>query len=217
MGLKQFERRLERLVEGAFTKAFRSGLQPVEIGRRLVREIDDRRTVGVRGVIAPNRFTIWVSPDDRERMEGFEAVMVRELADYAREHARNERYRFVGHLHIEVETDEGMQRGDLVVDAEVDDEGLGLAGSVLLPDGERVALGDDTTVIGRHAECQIALDDRKVSRRHAEIRPDGDEFRLVDLGSTNGTEVNGSAVTEHVLADGDTIKVGDTALRFEAS
>ena len=67
MGLQQFERRLERLVEGAFAKAFRSGLQPVELGRRLSREMDLQRTVGVHGLIAPNKFTVALSPSDSER------------------------------------------------------------------------------------------------------------------------------------------------------
>ena len=58
MGLQRFERRLERLVEGGFGKAFRSGLQPVEIGRRLVRELDAGRTLGVRGTVVPNHFVV---------------------------------------------------------------------------------------------------------------------------------------------------------------
>ena len=70
MGLQRFERRLERLVEGAFTKAFRSGLQPVEIGRRLVRELDAGRTLGVRGTVAPNRFSCGSRPEDAERFAG---------------------------------------------------------------------------------------------------------------------------------------------------
>ena len=62
MGLQQFERRLERLVEGVFAKAFRSGLQPVELGRRLAREMDLHRTVGIRGTISPNHFDIALAP-----------------------------------------------------------------------------------------------------------------------------------------------------------
>ena len=72
MGLQRFERRLERLVEGTFSKAFRSGgLQPVEIGRRVGREMDAGRTLGVRGTIAPNKFTVWLSADDLESFSGF--------------------------------------------------------------------------------------------------------------------------------------------------
>ena len=217
MGLKQFERRLEQLVEGAFSKAFRSGLHPVEIGRRVVREMDDQRQVGVRGVVVANRFTVWLGPEDRERFEGIEASLVRDLADYAREHAREEGYHFVGAVTITIDTDEGMRKGDLYVDAEVNDEGVGLVGSLLTPDGERVRLGSETAVIGRLEGCAVTLDDAKVSRRHAEIRPAGDGYRLIDLGSTNGTEVNGRSVTEHALSDGDRIKFGDTVLTFEAS
>ncbi|HVM40552.1 MAG TPA: DUF3662 and FHA domain-containing protein [Acidimicrobiia bacterium] len=217
MGLKQFERKLEQLVEGAFAKAFRSGLQPVEIGRRIVREIDDKRTVGVRSVIAPNRFTVWVSEDDHTELSGLEHALLRELADYAREHARQEGYRFVGPVEVELEVDPGMQRGDLYVDAEIDDAGGGAVGTVVTPDGEQIRLGARTVTIGRLESSDITVDDPKVSRKHAEIRPDADTFRVVDLGSTNGTEVNGRLVTEHVLEDGDQIRVGDTLLRFKAS
>ena len=76
MGLQRFERRLERLVEGAFGKAFRSGLQPVEIGRRLVREMDTGRTLGVRGTVVPNQFTVRVAEADLERFDGFHEALV---------------------------------------------------------------------------------------------------------------------------------------------
>lgn len=217
MGLKQFERKLENLVEGAFAKAFRSGLHPVEVGRRILREMDDGRQVGVRGLVAPNKFSVWLSPDDRANFSSLETSLTRELADYVREHARQEGYHFVGGIVIEFETDDGMKKGDLFVDAEVDDEGLGLVGCLVLPDGERIPLGDQTAVIGRVDECTVTLDDPKVSRRHAEIRPAGDGYRLIDLGSTNGTEVNGRPVTEQVLAEGDRIRIGDSVLVFEAS
>ncbi len=217
MGLKQFERRLERLVEGAFAKAFRSGLQPVEIGRRIVRVMDEERRVGVKGVIAPNRYTVWMSPEDRERFDGLETAMARDLAEYAREHAREEDYHFVGPVEIELETDDGMKKGDLYVDGEVDDAGVGLVGSLLLPGGKRLQLGDDPTVIGRLDECDVALSDQKVSRRHAEVRPGAEGYLVVDLGSTNGTQVNGNRVTEHLLGDGDRIHLGDTEIKFEAS
>ena len=76
MGLQKFEQRLEHLVEGVFAKAFRSGLQPVELGRRLVREMDLQRTIGVRGTLVPNRFTITLSPADRERLRPIEQTLV---------------------------------------------------------------------------------------------------------------------------------------------
>ena len=97
MGLQQFEERLERLVEGTLAKPFRSNLQPVEIGRRLTREMDLHRRVGVRGLIAPNAFAVTLSPADVSRFSNFIEALSRELADAAREHARA---RFHRRIHV---------------------------------------------------------------------------------------------------------------------
>ena len=102
MGLQQFEERLERLVEGTLAKPFRSNLQPVEIGRRLTREMDLHRRVGVRGLIAPNAFAVTLSPADVSRFSNFIDALSRELADAAREHARIEGYSFVGPVEVEI-------------------------------------------------------------------------------------------------------------------
>ena len=96
MGLQQFEQRLERLVEGAFSKTFRGDLQPVEIARRLTREMDLHRRVGVRGLIAPNVFVVTCRRDDVERFETSSTPSSRELAEAAREHARAGGLLFVG-------------------------------------------------------------------------------------------------------------------------
>ncbi len=218
MGLQRFERRLERLVEGTFSKAFRSGgIQPVEIGRRVGREMDAGRTLGVRGTVAPNRFTVWLSHDDLERFSGFHDALARELADAAREHGRDEGYQFEGLIEVSLVVDEQARRGDLRIDAEIVGEGAGTTSTLVLPDGGRVALGDEPSVIGRTPDCAIALSDPQVSRHHAEVRRGDFGFRIVDLGSTNGTQVNGVVVKEHSLADGDVIVVGATSLRYEES
>src|SRR5438270_1470584 len=111
MGLQQFERRLERLVEGVVAKAFRSGLQPVELGRRLTREMDANRTLGVRGTIAPNRFVFELSPSDHQRFGAFEDALRRELADAARQHARDEKYDFLGPVEVEIAMDPSIAPG----------------------------------------------------------------------------------------------------------
>jgi hypothetical protein len=218
MGLQQFERRLERLVEGAFAKAFRSGLQPVELGRRLSREMDLQRTVGVHGLIAPNHFRVALSQSDSERFSSFSDALVRELSEAVREHARDEGYHFVGPVQVELEPDASLGQGEFLVAGEIA-EGPGghAAGSLLLPDGSRVALGTEPVTIGRHAECDVVLEDSNISRRHAEIKRQGEDYLFVDLGSTNGSKVNGSRVKQHVLVDGDEITLGKTVLRFEAS
>jgi hypothetical protein len=218
MGLQRFERRLERLVEGAFTKAFRSGLQPVEVGRRMAREMDAGRTLGIRGTVAPNRFTVRLAPEDAERFSGFLDVLERELEDAMREHAREEGYHFIGPVSVTLEIDERAKRGDLRVAAEiVEGEGGGPVGALVLPDGRRVQLTQEPAMIGRLPDCAVALSDPQVSRHHAEIRPDHDGWRVVDLGSMNGTLVNGVRITEHVLRDGDVIVVGATSVRYEES
>ncbi|MGQ0825690.1 MAG: FhaA domain-containing protein [Actinomycetota bacterium] len=217
MGLQRFERRLERLVEGAFAKAFRSGLQPVEIGRRLVRELDAGRTLGVRGTVAPNRFTILLSQEDTDRFTGFQDALARELAESVREHARDEGYYFTGPVEVVLDVDEHRKRGDLKVVAEfVEGEG-GIVGSLVLPDGRRVQLGDTPAMIGRLPDCAVALSDAQVSRHHAEIRPENNGYRVIDLGSTNGTLVNGARVASHDLRDGDVIVIGNTSIMYEES
>lgn len=214
MGLQQFERRLERLVEGAFTRAFRSGLQPVEIARRVVRELDAGREIGVRGTVAPNDLTVRVAPDDYEHFSAYAETLEGELADAAREHARDEGYLFVGPVHVTLVPEPKLRRGECRVDARIA-EGEGAWACLALPDGRRVPLGEQVAVIGRLPECAVTLSDPQVSRHHAEIRPARDGYVLVDLGSTNGTLLNGTLIREQRLVHGDEIVVGSTRLRFE--
>lgn len=218
MGLNQFEQRLERLVEGVFAKTFRSGLKPVEVARRLTREMDLHRVVGVSGLISPNRFTIAISPSDHEQFESYAEALTRELSDAVRAHARAETYAFVGPVHVELHPDEGVGVGEFLVASEiVEAPGGASVGSLSLPDGGRIGIGEEPVTIGRLPECDVVLGDPNVSRRHAEIRRQGTGFIVLDLGSTNGTRVNGAGVKERRLVDGDEITVGGTKIRFEAS
>lgn len=215
MGLQQFERRLERLVEGAFAKAFRGQLQPVELGRRLTREMDLRRTVGVKGLIAPNHFEVFLATPDYERFEAFGDVLNRELIEAVREHAGRERYQFLGPVEITIHEDPELSTSTFAIESDWVEGVGGPSGWIVLPDGRRVGIADEIVTIGRLPECAIALDDPNVSRRHAQIRREGLDVVIVDLGSTNGTKVNGVIVREHRLLPGDTITVGTTTLRFE--
>jgi hypothetical protein len=218
MGLKGFERRLERLVEGAFARAFKSSLRPVELGRRLIREMDDQRTVNVQGnVAAPNHFTITLGADDYAQFAEIEESLVRALAEEARTHAREENYIFMGPVEVLIRKDSDLSVGSFSLSARFK-EGAGgtTGGSLVLPDGGRLPLGGGSVLIGRATDAPVRVSDSSVSRRHAEVRPSGGGWLLVDLGSTNGTRVNGMPVTERRLEDGDVISVGDASLRFEA-
>ena len=219
MGLKGFERRLERLVEGAFARAFKSSLRPVELGRRLTREMDHQRTVNVQGTMAaPNDFTITLGPEDHAQFAEIEDSLSSSLADAAREHARDEGYTFMGPVEIHLEIDPDLSAGSFSLSARFK-EGPGgtTGGALVLNDGTRITLSGTGAVIGRSPDCSVHIADSSVSRRHAEVRPEGDGWLLVDLGSTNGTRVNGATVKERRLVDGDAITVGDAKLRFEAS
>ena len=139
VGLQGFERRLERLVEGTFNKAFRSGLQPVEIGHRVTRVLDDGRTLGVNGrPVAPNNIGVYLSPADFERFESFAEALARELAEAARQHARDEGYQFVGPVTVTLVPDDTLKTGDFDVVAEIAEGAgghVGLARAARRPPG----------------------------------------------------------------------------------
>jgi hypothetical protein len=219
MGLQGFERRLENMVEGVFARVFKSNLRPVELGRRLVREMDVRRSIGVRGTpIAPNDFVITVNQQDYERFREIGDSLPRELAEAVREHARAEGYAFTGPVQVDLVPDERRRSGDFSIDCRFKqgEGGVG-AGSLVLPNNERFVLGNHVTTLGRLPDCDLTLNDANVSRRHAEIRPMGEGFVLIDLGSTNGSKVNGMRVVQHELVDGDELTFGSIRLFFEAS
>jgi Protein of unknown function (DUF3662)/FHA domain len=219
MGLQGFERRLERLVEGVFARAFRSGLKPVEIGRRLTREMDDNRSVGVSGrTVVPNSFTVYLSEADHEQFAEVHDALERELADCGREHARDEGYTFMGPVEVELVVDDSLRTGSFAIEPRMrEGEGGAGAGALVAPSGERIVLGEGITTVGRLPECNVVINDPNVSRHHAEIRPQGAGFMVVDLRSTNGTRVNGVRVSERALQDGDEVAFGNTRMRFEAS
>jgi hypothetical protein len=204
------------MVEGVFTRAFKGKVRPIDLGRRLVREMEDNRTVDVRGrTIVPNHFTFHVATEDYVALSEIADPLGQELVDAAREHANDEGYAFLGPVQMELSPDDELKSGRFEVTSRMQ-AGAG-GGVIVLPSGNRVPLGDRTVTIGRLPECDINLADPNVSRHHAELRPAGTTFMVADLRSTNGTRVNGAPVTEQTLRDGDLITVGATVLRFEAS
>ena len=220
MGLQSFEQGLERMVTGVFSRGSRATIRPVELGRRLLREMDDHRSVDVRGRrIVPNVFLFTLSPRDHAGFADIDEALVAELAETAREYARAEGYHFMGPVAVEMVVDNALKPGRFTVTSRMKEGGGGSgAGALVLPSGERVEIGQRAVSVGRLPECTIPLNDANVSRRHCEIHAVGSAFVVVDSGSTNGTKVNGLRIQgEHVLSDEDIISVGSTHLRFEAS
>jgi hypothetical protein len=233
--LRDFERRLEGIVEGLFTKAFRSGVQPVELAKRVLREMDANQTVGVKGVWVPNRYVFTLSSEDREQFARIERSLATELEQVVVDGARERGWGLLARPKVAFETDDDLKRGDFRVESELTEETGGpptgpqpkreadaaakAAGALLalVEDGSVVkefSFEAERMVIGRLEGSDVQIADPGASRRHAEVRRDGDDYILVDLGSTNGTLVNEAPVSERTLEDGDRITIGRTVLEF---
>lgn len=222
--LRDFERRLGNLVEGFFATTFRSGLQPVELAKRVMREMEASRTVGVREVWAPNRFVLTLSEHDGQRFEQAEHALVAELKRVVRETAAERGWGLVGPPEIELVIDGELSKGRFTCEAsfvegeeELAPQPAGGASLTLYErDGgaRTVRLGAAPVTIGRLPECDVVVNDPGASRQHARIRNADGEYVLTDLGSTNGTLVNDEAVRERILEDGDRITIGETLLEF---
>ena len=214
------EHRLERMVDGVFFRRSRGSIRPIELGRRLVRDMDDNRSVDVKGRrIVPNDFTVMLNAADHAGFDDIEDALVAELAEAAREYAREEGYHFMGPVTVQLAVDNGLRTGrfNIVSQLKQATSGPGM-GSLVLPSGERVDITETPIVIGRLPECRVSVNDSNISRRHAEVRMTPTAYVVIDLGSTNGTMVNGVKIAgEQRLRDGDIISVGSTHLRFEAS
>ncbi len=240
--LQRFERRLEGMVEGAFARAFKSELQPVEVASAVQREMDDRAAIVAQGrTLVPNDFVVEVAQSDRERLDVYADSLGTELATLARDYAREQGYSFVGPVRMRFEgvpdlttgtfrIRSGVIRGHTVEAGEVRQpvsdlprapgpQFYGTPRLVVGPGGAMEAgstyeLQTPVTLLGRGTDCDLRLVDAGVSRHHAELRVEDGHVVLVDLGSTNGTYVNGQPVRRVGLTDGTHVTLGRTTLVF---
>lgn len=234
--LRDFERRLENMVEGFFARALPGGgVQPVELGKRMIRAMEDQKTVSVANVYVPNDFTFTLATKDLERLKPVENALASELSSVARRAAASEGWRLLGPPTIHLDHDASLAGGTFRMEASVvegsDVESQAGPHTQLInmaeqADAELVVIGSkrrpyplakDVLTIGRLDTCDIALSDPGVSRKHAEVRREGDEWVVVDLSSTNGTLVNGQPVRRHRLASGDRVEVGETTIEFRGA
>jgi hypothetical protein len=242
--LRSLESKLESLFEGVFGRAFRSNVQPVELARKLVKEMDDHRSVSVSRVYVPNEYTVYLSSADRDQFAGYEESLCEELADYLTEHARRERYVLLTTPVVKLETDDDLAVGEFGIATRLvrgpkppagapataaagatmiykapppvpeDEQETSEAEASLTIDGEEHPLHSHPVVLGRSKDCDIRLSDPNVSRRHAEVRPDGLGWTVVDHDSTKGIEVDGKRVKELALTDGAHFTIGTTEVSF---
>jgi hypothetical protein len=290
--LRNIEQKIEGLFERGFKRAFRSNLQPVELARKLAREMEDHKTISVSRVYVPNDFTVYLSPQDRDSFASYERSLVSELGSYLDAHARGAGLSLVAPATVMLETDtdlrvgefgiscrmadpppaaateaaqavpaprvpepapaaeparvaaqpppvevpppppvmpeppplpppvphqalEGVSGTQVISAAEARAAGLTSEQMTLVVGGTRVPLTKRVSTLGRSRDCDVVVPDPNASRNHAEVRHIGLDYFLVDLGSTNGTEVNGQVVKRHALADGDRIVVGTTEIAVE--
>jgi hypothetical protein len=295
--LRDIEQKIEGLFERSFRRAFRSSLQPVELARKLAREMEDHKTVSVSRVYVPNEFTIYLAPQDREGFASYESSLTTELAAYLEAHARTAGLSLVAPAVVSLITDSDLRVGEFGIGcrmaeappaeepaapepapeapaaavaaaeapaAEEPPRALetpppvevpppppvppaatppppprpyqpleGVSGTQvisaqeardagLVPEVMTLTVGVNrhkvtkrVTTLGRSRDCDVVVPDPNASRVHAEIRHVGLDYYLVDMGSTNGTEVNGQVVKRHALTGGDTIVMGTTEIHVE--
>jgi hypothetical protein len=168
--------------------------------------------------VVPNQFGVRLAADDQAALADIESALITELSEAVKEYCADENYHLRGPVVVTIEIDQSVSTGRIEVDSSVRKAGASeIVAKVTLPDDRKITLGKDTLIIGRLAECDIAFDDSNVSRRHAEIKALVGGYAVNDLGSTNGTKVNGVTITfERALRDGDIISVGSHSIRYEA-
>jgi hypothetical protein len=245
--LRNIEHKIEGLFEGLFGRAFRTNVQPVELARKLAKEMDDHRVVSVSRVYVPNEFTVYLCSEDRKQFESYEGSLLSELQEYLTEHSRREGYALLSKPTVLMQTDDDLEVGEFGIATRMASV-EGVAGEVpaqaepgatmvyrpedvqepepepepaaavaLTVNGERHEMAGARALLGRSKECDIRISDPNVSRRHAEVRREGSTYWVVDLDSTNGVLVNGRREKRAKLADGDKITLGSTDIVFNAS
>jgi len=261
--LRTIESKIEGLFEGVFGRAFRTHVQPVELARKLAKEMDEHRSVSVSRVYVPNEYTVYLAPADRAQFASYEGSLVGELQEYLVEHARREGYALLSPPRVLMASDGDLAVGEFGIATRIATPGeqpslpsapvasgpppvVAVAPEppaatmiyrpveplvadeppppveretvTLTLDGRTVPIRASRVVLGRSRECDVRVDDGNVSRRHCEVVQDGPtSWALVDLDSTNGTELNGRQIDRAPLADGDRITIGDTDVVFARS
>ena len=254
MAKRTVERSIENIFDGLFSRAFKAGVKPLQLGRKLLQVVDAERDVDAQGrLVVPNSYVVQLSPADREGFADIENTLVHELTAAVREYIRQEGYHVEGKARVALRTNPDLRRGKFDIDSRnvLADTGTANAPEpetsgaaepavdiaptppplsmvvnnpdvppavLTLPSGQRIELHEGHYVLGRHLESDIVLNDSNVSRKHAEFVCAAGEVIVRDLGSTNGTKVNGVGVTgDQLLQHGDVINFGTAQVRFEAT
>ncbi len=226
--LQDFERRLEGAVEGFFARAFRSGLHPIELAKALQRYAEDNQHVTGPAIVVPNHYRLRLHPDDLERLGSYGGLQ-QELGNVVLGTTAERGWTLRGGAHIELEADEAVAFGRYELTGRVDPD-IPVASRAEVPvsplepavdatitipsTGATLTLTGGRATVGRLPSCEVLLDDPTVSREHAAFVRRGQSWWVLDLGSTNGTRVNGVDAAEHPLSDGDEIEFGEVTVLY---
>jgi hypothetical protein len=264
MGLfTKIEELSEKIIEGFFKTKFAGDIQPIEIAKKLAKEMSDQKAISVSRVYVPNEYLVHLSPEDMEKLKAVEVEVREELKNYLKERARSKNYTLSHEPSITFFEDMDIKKGNFSVSskftlipsglkskeekAEDLEQKIGYAGDedekqhtqifkslpivtkeFIIPLKKRAELvivaGDDEgmafllasgiKIIGRRPTNDIFINDPNVSRQHAQIEADGEDYIIKDFESTNGTYVNGSRIHNHRLEENDRIKIGNSVLEF---
>jgi hypothetical protein len=210
------ERRLENLVDGATASVFKGRMHPVVIGSKILRQLDFLAEETAAGPQIPNDLVVSLNPLDVDP-ETDRAALIAELETVVTESAREHGWRLVGEPSIHVKTDPQIPRGVLgcvgtVKPGPIDDWAM-----LIADDGSAVlGISRNRTIIGRSLDSDIRIANEQISRHHALVVASGGSVRIRDLGSSNGTHVNGTGVTgtPFVLSPGDNVVLGDLSFTY---
>ncbi|HWJ03326.1 MAG TPA: DUF3662 and FHA domain-containing protein [Verrucomicrobiae bacterium] len=243
--------KFEQLAEKMFTGAFKKNpkpVQPVEIAKRLVREMQQHKRVSVSAIYVPNVYKVYLNPEDWSGIGSFATSFSHELAKYLLQQGQLGGYTFVSHPLVEIEPGD-LATGQIEVVCEFDESIVPAAESFIEPvekreatlvfadksfspetlrresgfvlevvegpdAGKRFQLSNSTMFLGRQSECELYLEDIKVSRRHATLAFRDGEYFLDDLGSTNGTFVNGRRIGRTKIIPGDRVSIGNSVMEL---
>jgi hypothetical protein len=234
--LDNLEQRLDRIVNGSFSKAFKSEVQPVELGAALQQEIDNRANTINGQTVVPNIFIIELGPVDHERLATYFDTLNFELSALADTYSREQRYTVVDSANVTFDLDQGLETGvfrirstaakrsaeSIAASSTIQDATPQVPITAFTPKatpyltsvtGEEFKISQSVTNIGRGVEADIQIDDTSVSRLHCAIVL-GTDVLIRDLDSTNGTIVDGTRASESILRDGSIIKVGNITLTY---
>lgn len=240
--IARFEALMESTVERGFARLLRTRMQPVEVAKRLSREMEAQRTVAINRVLVPNRYDAALSGEDYDHFAPIQATLQKEIATYLMEYAEERSYSMPGAATVAFVRDESLRPGGLRVAARLEDSGIEEpAGTARLQPTRRMPRGEpaqaagpqvrtgrarievqgtscvidrDVATIGRGLDNDVVVEDPRVSRHHARLQRVAQGWEVADLASTNGTFVNGAKVRQRPVADGDTVSLGGLEMKF---